>query len=374
MSHPSRKHPLLRAIAVWLVALMIMALLPMLLIIGYHFAALQGWLIANPVPPWAWISLGVAATISILIALTVAPRVVDWIFKNLQQVEKRLLEMEGSDLATWLMGLIVGLIVANLLTNLVQLIPIRWLATVVAILVYLLVCSLSIRVFMQRKDAWMSIISRLGRRRSAPDNAEPAHPGAIKVLDTSAIIDGRIFDVWQSGFLEGRLVVPDIVLTELRHIADSEDATRRVRGRRGLDLLAKAQEKSKDVFQVMEAPEGTDADDRILRLAKQLSAQVVTNDFNLNKAAGVLGVRVLNINELTNALKNVVQAGEKLTVQVMREGKEPGQGVAYLADGTMIVIESGRPYTGKTLEVVVTGNMQTAAGRLIFARPASMEE
>ena len=191
-----------------------------------------------------------------------------------------------------------------------------------------------------------------------------------KLLDTSAIIDGRIFDVCKAGFLEGTLVIPQFVLAELRHIADSSDPLRRNRGRRGLDVLARIQ-KELDMSVRIEETDFDDleeADVKLLRRAKQSGGIVVTNDFNLNKVAGVTGVRVLNVNDLANAVKPVLLPGEEMRVQIVREGKEPGQGVGYLEDGTMIVVENARRLIGECVDVVVTTALQTSAGKMIFAK------
>jgi uncharacterized protein YacL len=191
-------------------------------------------------------------------------------------------------------------------------------------------------------------------------------------LDTSVIIDGRIADIMKTGFIEGRIVIPEFVLVELRHIADSSDGLKRERGRRGLDIVGKIQaeygievydtsgEKSLD-----EIPE---VDVKLLKLAQSMNGKVVTNDFNLNKVAMIQGVPVLNINELANALKPSVLPGEEMVALLVKEGKEQGQAVAYLDDGTMIVVEEGRRFIGKEVTVIVTTALQTAAGRMIFAK------
>ena len=197
-----------------------------------------------------------------------------------------------------------------------------------------------------------------------------------KVLDTSVIIDGRILDVLKTGFLEGKIVVPSFVLAELRHIADSGDSLRRARGRRGLDVLNRMQKELKVPVTVMEKdyPDIEEVDVKLLRLCRENGGTVVTNDYNLNKVAGVTGIRVLNINDLANAVKPMLMAGEELRVQIVREGKEPGQGVAYLDDGTMIVVENGRRHVGEQVAVVVTTVLQTSAGRMIFSKLKSEAE
>ncbi len=194
-----------------------------------------------------------------------------------------------------------------------------------------------------------------------------------KILDTSVIIDGRVVDILKTGFLEGSIVIPDFVLVELRHIADSSDSLKRARGRRGLDVLNTIRtDYGVDIYDTAgdkvleEIPE---VDVKLLKLAQTINGLVVTNDFNLNKVAGVQGVGVLNINDLANALKPVVLPGETLKVFLIKEGKENGQAVAYLDDGTMIVVEDAKKLIGKTINTTVTSVLQTSAGRMIFAKP-----
>jgi uncharacterized protein YacL len=191
-----------------------------------------------------------------------------------------------------------------------------------------------------------------------------------KVLDTSVIIDGRIADICETGFLDGTLVVPQFVLRELQQVADSSDSLKRNRGRRGLDILQKIQKMSGVQVQIVETdfPEVREVDLKLIELARKMSAKIVTNDFNLNKVAQLRGVAVLNINELANSLKPVVLPGEVLRVFVIKEGKEPGQGVAYLDDGTMVVVDQGKRALGRTIEVTVTSVLQTTAGKMIFCR------
>lgn len=274
--------------------------------------------------------------------------------------------MEKTDLPSFsrrfsaLCGLFAGALLAALLMQPLRLLPGGWYAWVIAMALY---------------GGLMAVGWRLGSARGeglAPAGEEKALPGegSAKILDTSVIIDGRIFDICKAGFLEGELVIPTFVLGELRHIADSADPLRRTRGRRGLDVLAKMQEELKCAVRIEERDyeDADEVDVKLLRLARELDGAVLTNDYNLNKVAGVTGVRVLNINELAGALRPVVLPGEEMTVHIVREGKEPGQGVAYLEDGTMVVVENGRRRVGETLEVVVTTVLQTSAGRMIFGR------
>lgn len=196
-----------------------------------------------------------------------------------------------------------------------------------------------------------------------------------KLLDTSVIIDGRIADLCRTGFIEGTLVIPEFVLEELQHIADSSDLLKRNRGRRGLDILNKIQKELDVKVLIYEGVmEEGEVDSKLVKLAKVLQGKVVTNDYNLNKVCELQGVPVLNINDLANAVKPVVLPGEEMLVQVVKDGKEIGQGVAYLNDGTMIVVENGREYMGTPLEVLVTSVLQTSAGRMIFAKPKLLEK
>ncbi len=193
---------------------------------------------------------------------------------------------------------------------------------------------------------------------------------SYKLLDTSVIIDGRIADITETGFLEGTLIIPQFILRELQHIADSSDPLKRNRGRRGLDILQKIQKKVDIRVEIsdMEFPEIREVDNKLVAMAKTLNAKIVTNDFNLNKVAELHGVGVLNINELTNALRPVVLPGEDMRVYVLKEGKEYNQGIAYLDDGTMVVVDNGRRHIGQTIDVCVTSVLQTTAGRMIFSR------
>ncbi|HJT21746.1 MAG TPA: PIN domain-containing protein [Nitrospira sp.] len=191
-----------------------------------------------------------------------------------------------------------------------------------------------------------------------------------KVLDTSVIIDGRVADLCETGFLEGTFLVPHFILDELQHIADSSDSLKRARGRRGLDILNKVQKMPGVDVRIIDEdfPHVKEVDAKLVVMAKKMNAKIITNDLNLNKVAELQGVRVLNINELCNALRPVVLPGETIRVFVLKEGKEAGQGVAYLDDGTMIVVDNARRYIGKNIDVVVTSVLQTTAGRMIFTR------
>ena len=197
----------------------------------------------------------------------------------------------------------------------------------------------------------------------------------MKILDTSVIIDGRIADICQTGFLTGEFIVPRFVLGELQYIADSDDLIKRSRGRRGLDILNKIQKQIDHITVSIyeeDFPGISEVDSKLVKLAQVLGAKVVTNDFNLNKICELQGVGVLNINDLANAVKMVLLPGEELSVQIIKEGKEPHQGIAYLEDGTMIVVDQGHSFLGGKIDIVVTSVLQTSAGRMIFAKSKKM--
>jgi uncharacterized protein YacL len=191
----------------------------------------------------------------------------------------------------------------------------------------------------------------------------------IGILDTSVIIDGRIADICETGFLDGDLIIPQFVLQELQVIADSSESTKRTRGRRGLDILNKMKKQAyvKIIISESDYPSIKEVDQKLIQLAKQINCSIITNDFNLNKVAEVHSIQVLNINQLANALKPIVLPGETMRVQVIKEGKEPNQGVAYLDDGTMVVIDNGKKLMGRNVDATVTSVLQTTAGRMIFA-------
>ena len=260
------------------------------------------------------------------------------------------------------LGLSIGLLFANLI-----LIPVKPILKNNFIIVNFLVSAIFGYTGMligavRGKGFTLSGIVRVVKGHSIESNQ--------KLLDTSVIIDGRISDVCQTGFIEGTLVVPQFILRELQHIADSSDPLRRARGRRGLDILHRIQKISNISVRIIEEdlPQIKEVDSKLVALAKIMDAKILTNDFNLNKVAELQGVTVLNINELANALKPVVLPGESMKVFVLKEGKEHNQGVAYMDDGTMVVVENGKRYIGKNIDVTVTSVLQTTAGRMIFTK------
>lgn len=268
------------------------------------------------------------------------------------------------NLSAAVFGLIFGFFMAWIITSVLRLIPmsIELFASFQIILI-IVFCYLGMIIAMRGKDEFNLIIPYVKFVRQ--DKKED-----IILLDTSVIIDGRVADILQTRFVEGRLVIPRFVLKELQQIADSQDSLKRNRGRRGLDILNKLQKTpSFDVrIQEEDFPEIKEVDAKLVKLAKLLGAKVFTNDFNLNKIAELQGVTVLNINELANALRPVVLPGETMDVRVSKEGKEYNQGVAYLDDGTMVVIDNSKHLIGQNVKAIVTSVLQTSAGRMIFAK------
>ncbi|MFO7887040.1 MAG: PIN/TRAM domain-containing protein [Eubacteriales bacterium] len=284
--------------------------------------------------------------------------------------ETELLKFQTNDIILGAVGLIIGLIIAFLISQPLYNLDIKFLGTAASVLVYLFFGYLGINIATRKKDEISLTVGSKFSIGSSSKSKKSTNKATPKILDTSVIIDGRIADICRTGFIEGTLIIPEFVLKELRHIADSADGLKRNRGRRGLDILNKLQ--NEEIINVKidssDFPEVSEVDIKLLKLAEMVKGKVLTNDFNLNKVAEFQGVEVLNINELANAVKPVVLPGEVMTLQLIREGKESGQGLAYLDDGTMIVVEGGKKYIGETIQVVVTSVLQTAAGRMIFAK------
>ena len=287
-------------------------------------------------------------------------------------LRNRIRQMPAHQLVAGIFGLTLGLVVALLITYPLSLLPepYRYILPMVAAILF---SYLGIAVMITRQQDILHLLEGSRLLRGGEHASGTAREERYVLLDTSVIIDGRIADVSQTGFIYGTMLVPRFVLYELQHIADSPDMLRRNRGRRGLDILNRLQKDSLVPVRItdMDVEGVREVDDKLIMLAKQLSCPILTNDYNLNRVAELQGVAVLNINELANAVKAVFLPGETMTIKVIQEGKEVGQGVAYLDDGTMIVIEDGRRYLNQTLHVIVTKVLQTAAGRMIFAKPES---
>jgi uncharacterized protein YacL len=312
--------------------------------LGYHLGAPQ---IANVEFPWLGMTIGITLAAGIIA-----------IERGAQKIPPKIL-LGG------LLGLIVSLLLGHLLT--ISLLTIPLIGDPDNITLHGLVHAGLAYIGMvlgARKGAEFDLneYKKLFRGEAKEENP--------KLLDTSVIIDGRVADICETGFLEGTLIIPQFVLRELQQIADSSDPIKRNRGRRGLDILQRIQRSADVHVKILEQdfPKIRDVDSKLVVLGKELGAKILTNDFNLNKVAELQGVPVLNVNQLANAVRPVVLPGELMSVHILKEGKEYGQGVAYLDDGTMVVVDSARKYVGKNVDVAVTSVLQTTAGRMIFTR------
>ncbi|WP_087975022.1 PIN/TRAM domain-containing protein [Oceanobacillus rekensis] len=328
----------------------------------------SGW-VSSP-----YLGMIIGAIIFFILSYWLADYIVDF----LKWVEEALIKLPAMDLFFGSIGLIVGLVIAYFIIMPVQDINIQVVSQVLPLFIMIILGYLGFQVGFRRREEFVNLMktNKKERRRSVEgEDAEILTPKA-KILDTSVIIDGRVADICQTNFLEGTIIIPGFVLGELQHIADSSDTLKRNRGRRGLDVLNRIQKELPVKVEIYEGDfeEIPEVDSKLIKLAKVINGIVVTNDFNLNKVCDLQGVSVLNINDLANAVKPVVLPGEELVVQVIKDGKEHNQGVAYLDDGTMIVVEEGRDYIGKTIEVIITSVLQTSAGRMIFAKPKLLEK
>lgn len=299
--------------------------------------------------------------------------VVNYGLQKMQQSEEKVSSIPITDLIAGTVGMVVGLVLAFILLTPLEQAGLY--SPVLHVIFTMMLGVVGFRLGYAKKE---ELIVLLAKGRSVKDRNQGEGKGfeEHKILDTSVIIDGRIADICKTGFIEGTLVIPEFVLEELQHIADSSDLLKRNRGRRGLDILNKIQKELEVKVLIYEGDfeEISEVDSKLVKLAKVLQGKVITNDFNLNKVCELQGVSVLNINDLANAVKPVVLPGEEILVQVIKDGKEHGQGVAYLDDGTMIVVEGGRDFIGTTLDVLVTSVLQTSAGRMIFAKPKLLEK
>ena len=329
------------------------------------FAA--AWEVGHHVPPFealaatsAVVLTYVLPAIGALVGIVASPFLATLFERLVVLVEDSLARLAPSEALSGAIGLIVGLIVSAFVRDIFHgfsLVP-RY-GPLISLAIYALITLffsyVGVRVGVrQRVASWM----RSGSRGDGPP----------KLLDTSVIVDGRVLEIAQAGFLDGRLLVPKFVLKELQAIADSNDTLKRVRGRRGLDVLNRLRELGVNLEIIDNDSSERDVDGKLVSVARELHAQVLTTDYNLNRVARIQGVVVLNVNELSNALKPAVLPGEDMSVSIVKDGKEQNQGVGYLDDGTMIVVENGKSLIGETVGVQVTSVLQTAAGRMIFAK------
>ena len=339
----------------------VITLVVMTVAVGLLYALYNNniWGIQEYVADYAVILFGIF--IGIIYFILFSDVAADAIMKQVGIAEGKLVKMEIKELITGVSGIVIGLIIANLIG--VALNGYGIVGTGITVILNITLGVLGYRVATRKRDELeMPMFSK-----SAQTKVSAGRP---KILDTSVIIDGRILDLLHTGFIEGKIVIPTFVLDELRHIADSSDSLKRNIGRRGLDILNEIQKQLAVpvIIKEFNTKEKIEVDSKLLKMAEKMDAYVVTNDYNLNKVAEVQGIRVLNINELANAVKPMLIPGEEMTATIIKAGKENGQGIAYLNDGTMIVIEGGSERIGETLQVVVTSVLQTSAGRMIFTK------
>ncbi len=312
--------------------------------------------------------------------IKVSPIISDLILDFSESWAQLLAKIPTGDIFVMLMGMVVGLIVGNLAGGPFSYLPIA--GPYIPVISSLVLALIGAKVALRKRDDILNFFTRIPglKREKTADAVRSLERAEVlaydriysnnKLLDTSVIIDGRVMDILAAGFLDGRLLVPNFVLEELQKLADSSDGMKRAKGRRGLDLVSDLQKSFPQQMLLVneDYADVPDVDAKLLRLAKDANATIITNDFNLNKLAGIQGIKVLNINELANAIKPVVISGEEMNVYLVKEGKELNQAVAYLDDGTMIVVENGKQFIGTSVIIVVTSVLQTVAGRMIFAK------
>lgn len=335
------------------------------------------------------LALALGGLIGALIGFVIALPIINQGLKLARRIESLLSRVPNQELMAGTAGLLFGLIIANLIGLAFYRVPI--IGSYIPIILSAIFGYIGMRLASRKgselyanwlqsrtvaKDKKKDVVPKDSEQAAIPVISEFESVSVAKLLDTSVIIDGRIAELCETGFLEGPLVVPLFVLEELQHISDSADVLKRNRGRRGLDILQSMQQKEIIAIKVIadDFEDITEVDSKLMRLALDKKWKIVTNDFNLNKVASLQGIEVLNLNDLANALKPAMIPGEWIRVQVIKEGKEDNQGVAYLDDGTMIVIENGAQYVDTAIDVMVTSVLQTSAGRMIFARAKGTKE
>src|SRR5690554_680537 len=348
-------------------------------VIGYEVVTTLGLSSEISHPFWENIEQWLTSTqfIGIIVGILAGFFIISYLLEKLLQliinIEHKLKDLSWKKIIFGISGLIIGLLLGVVISLAFPVLREYKIGQYMQVLINLVFAYLGFSIFISKEKD----ISRiLERRRSADIDDIYDDCVSNKVLDTSVIIDGRIADICKTGFIEGTLLIPEFILEELRHITDSSDVLKRNRGRRGLDILKQMQKDPNIIVEIInqDFEELQEVDSKLVKLAQLMDARIVTNDYNLNKVAELQGVSVLNINELANAVKPIVLPGEEMDVKVIKEGKEEGQGVAYLDDGTMIVVDEGVKYMNKKISVLVTSILQTAAGRMIFAKPKAREQ
>lgn len=347
-------------------------------LLGFAIGVLAGKLleaydlITFPKGPLDLIIPLIVGLIFAIILFLLSPHIIKKIKKFASSVEFELGKVPTQDIVLGSLGLIIGLIIAFFISQPIYQIP--YVGPILVGLVYIILAYLSIKISIKSKADFVAFFNRAreNREKNKEQSLYKEGPGesSYKILDTSVIIDGRIAGIIKAGFIEGQLVIPNFVLLELQHIADSADDLKRERGRRGLDILKEIQDQNQvDVIISQKTYDNIEeVDSKLLALTEDLGGKVITNDFNLNKVAEVRGIKVLNINDLANAVKAPVMHGEIINVKIIKEGSEEGQGIGYLNDGTMVVVESGKDHLGDNVKVEVTSVIQTSAGKMIFTK------
>ncbi len=317
-----------------------------------------------------FIGIMIGALVGLFILFFILEKVLEFIIN----FEYRLKELTWEKIIVAFLGLITGLIFGVLINLSFSIRDIPRVGLPISIFLNIICTYFGFTLAINKQDDFLDFV--LKRNKDDFTYGKMNNIISNKILDTSVIIDGRILDICQTGFVEGTLIIPEFVLEELRHIADSSDVLKRNRGRRGLDILKQMQQEEEIDVRIVnqDFDDIQEVDSKLVKLAQIINSRILTNDYNLNKVADLQGVFVLNINELANAVKPVVLPGEEMDVKVIKEGKEDGQGVGYLDDGTMIVVDEGIKYIGKEIDVLVTSILQTAAGRMIFAKPNIQEK
>lgn len=351
--------------------------------VAVNAGCLEWYRISNPSQI---ISMGILAATYIgsglvfgCIGLLFSRRLADFLVEKLTHVFQQFVQLPFPQFMSALTLMLIGFVIASLLTNILHFMGDSIFTTAFSALLYVGLGVLGYTIGYVRSSDFQQYIRSffsLPRHTFHRKTHRAARKGASKgipdkLLDSSVLIDGRILDLYKAGFFEGDLIIPDFIVEELHHIADSQDSSKRARGKRGLDTIAALQNLSSAHVRTMHehSEDTTDTDVRLLRLSGDIGAVVLTTDLNLTKIAGISGIQVLNLNELATLLRPTVLPGAHLKATVMKEGREANQGIAYTDDGTMIVIEEGRNRIGETLSLVVTSSLQTSAGRMIFAKP-----